>query len=93
MGPRFHFYMWFLFAEIRAPPESSYVSFRCGASGPALMCPVGVKEELFTGQAITKQFLLLSPTGARRPWAMPLGGEASQLPNYQSQSRLDTGSY
>lgn len=69
MGPRFHFYTWFLFAETQAPCELSYISFRCWASRLELMCPVRVKVQFCTGQAITKQSLssvLLEPEGCGR---------------------------
>lgn len=49
-----------------------YISFRCWASGPVLMCPVRVRVKLCTGQAITKQSSLLSRAVARRPWS-PVG--------------------
>lgn len=71
MGPRFHFYTWFLFAETQASCELSYISFRCWASRLKLMCPVRVKVQFCTGQAITKQSL--SSEGARRLWEIPRG--------------------
>lgn len=46
---------------------AGYISFRCRASGPALMCPVRVRVKLCTGQAITKQSSRLSLAGAQRP--------------------------